>query len=200
MKRRLAGSRRDRGDHGADGVVIGAIEAVETALAFLRRHRVVRRHDRAVIELADQRRIVLAAVGIDQEPRKAGDHRRRAGQRRKLPRHHLDADVVGDVSVELARRQTEVAIFLGQVAPGVIGKEHEAAAAVAFQGFEGGKDGRAGHRFITGGAGEPVRSGLRTGRKHNAVVWPSFSRNSEPGVTMRRAAALNRLDEAGCAR
>ena len=183
-ERRVAGSRRDRCDHGADSVVIGAIEAVEPALAFLRRHRVVRRHNRAVIELADQRRIVLAAVGIDQQPRETGDHRRRAGQRRKLPRHHLDADVVGDVSVEFARRQTEIAIFLGQVAPRVVGKEHKAAAAVAFQDLEGGKDGRAGHRLITVGcmSGELVRSS-RTGRKHNAVVWPSFSRNSEPGVT-----------------
>ena len=84
--------------------------------------RIVSGHDGAVIELANQRRIVLAAIGIDQQPRKIGEHRRHAEQGGQFARHRLDADVVGDVAVELRRRQAEAAIVLGQVAAGMIGQ------------------------------------------------------------------------------
>ena len=66
-------------------------------------------------------------------------------QRREPARHHLDADVVGDVALEFLRRQAEVAIFLRQVAPAWSASKHQAALAVAFDDLEGSKNCRSGH-------------------------------------------------------
>ena len=57
-------------------------------------------------------------------------------QRRQPPRHRLDADVVGDVALELLRRQAEIAILLRQVALGVVGDQHQSAVAGALDDFE----------------------------------------------------------------
>ena len=58
-------------------------------------------HDGAVGELHDQRRVVRAAIGIDQQPREARQHGRRAEARGQRARHGRRADVVGDVAGEL---------------------------------------------------------------------------------------------------
>ena len=129
--RRFPGGMRHRGNHRADGVVVGPVEAVEPFFPLLGGHRIVSRHDGAVIELADQRRVVLASVGVDQEPREAGKHSRRVERRRQLARHRLDADVIGDMALELRRRQAEAAIFVRHIPAGVISQKHDAFLAVA---------------------------------------------------------------------
>src|SRR5438552_15322649 len=45
----MTGSPHDRGDHGADGVMIGTVEALEAPLALLRCQGIVPRHDGTVV-------------------------------------------------------------------------------------------------------------------------------------------------------
>ena len=135
----------DRGDHRRDGVVIGLVEALDAALPLVGSHRVVGRDHRAVIELADEGRIVLAAVRVDQQAREIGEDRRRAGHRGELRRHGLDADIVGDVTPELVFRQTEIAILVRQRVAGMVGDQDETLRAVALDDRERREDRGAGH-------------------------------------------------------
>ena len=181
---RLAGSLRDGSDHRADGVVIGPVEAVEPPFALLRREGIVSRHDGAVIELANERRIVLATIGVDQQPRKIGDQRRHAEQGREFARHRLDADIVGDVAIEFRRRQAEAAIVVGQVAAGMIGQKHDASLAVALDNIERRENCGSGHwreMVCSLASGEGAIVIPRRRRVRNAVVWPRFPRKSGKG-------------------
>jgi hypothetical protein len=144
-ERRLAGFPGDRRGQRGHRIVVGAVVALEPALALLRRHRVVSGNDRAVVELADQGRIFLAPVGIDQQAREAGEDGRRVEFDGERARHHLDADVVGDVAFEFGRRQAEIAVFLGERPAGVVGDEHDAPQARTFDDLEGSEGYRPGH-------------------------------------------------------
>ena len=64
----------------------------------------------AVREAHDERRVVAPAVGVDQQPRVARHHGRRAERGRERAHDRRDADVVGDVALELLGRQAERAV------------------------------------------------------------------------------------------
>ena len=57
-------------------------------------------NDRTVGKPHDQGRVIVAAIGIDQQPRKPPEYRRRTGVARKRPRQCVDADVVGDMALQ----------------------------------------------------------------------------------------------------
>src|SRR5262249_52094706 len=85
----------------------------------------VARNDGAIREPHDQRRIVGTAVGIDQQPRKAGHKCRTAEFRRKTARYRLDPDIIGDMALKLLRRQSERGILRRQRISGMIGNEDD---------------------------------------------------------------------------
>ena len=132
-------SRRDR-----------ARESERCAAPAPRHRRGVARHRRAVGEAHDQRRIVLAAVGVDEEARERREHRRRAKARGKRARHRRGAGVVGDVAGKLRRRQSKVAVLRRQAVVGVIADEQQPAAGIAFDEGERRRNPRGGS-FIGGG-------------------------------------------------
>ena len=74
----------------------------------------------------DQRRVVLAAIGIDQQPREGRQHRRHAETARQAARHRSRARIVGDVAPELRRRQAEIAVFRRQPVVGMVADDQHA--------------------------------------------------------------------------
>ena len=133
----LPDGRRDLADRLGNGGVVGPMVGLKPVLPFLRRDRMVAGDDRAVRDPHDQGRIVLAAVGIDQQAREAAHHRRHAEAGGKPARQVLDADVIGDVAGKGAFRQAQPAVARRQTVRRVIGEEHEATVGIAVDDFEG---------------------------------------------------------------
>ena len=67
-------------------------------------------HDEPVGKLHDERRVVAAAIGIDQEPRVAREQGRRAERPARCSVTRGGADVVGDVPVQVLGREAEGAV------------------------------------------------------------------------------------------
>jgi len=93
-------------------------------------------NDRAVGDLHDERRVVFAAIGIDQEPREAAEHGGHAEPLRQPAGQALDPYVVGDVAAEGFLGQAEPAVFVGKAVHRMVGKQHHAAVIVTGYDFE----------------------------------------------------------------
>ena len=102
---RVGAPRREAGD----GVVVGPVEAREPVLDACRVDAAVCRDQRAVVELHHQRRVVLAAVGVDHQPREVRHHERGIEPVRERPRHACGANVERDVPRHVGGRDPEVA-------------------------------------------------------------------------------------------
>jgi hypothetical protein len=147
------------------------------ALSLL--HRIVAGDHRAVIKLADQGRIVLAAVGIDQQARKIGHGGGGSEPCREPARHGFDTDVIGDMAVELVRRQAKVAILFRKAAFGVVAQQHEPPGMVAFDQLKRGKGCCARH----GLSGNVGRSSTK--RRLAQSVMPRFGQCCRRGSAAR---------------
>ena len=82
---------------------------------------------RPVGEAHDEGRVVAAAVGVDQQARVAGHDGGRAELGRQRPHDRRNADVVGDVPLQLRWRQPQGAVVRRQQVAGVIAEDDEAA-------------------------------------------------------------------------
>ena len=80
----------------------------------------------AVRQAHDEGRIVLAAIGIDQQAREGRQHRRHAEPPRQAAADRRRARIVGDVALELARRQAEIAVFGRQAVVGMVADDQHA--------------------------------------------------------------------------
>ena len=87
-------------------------------------------HDQPVGDLHDERGVVEAAIGVDQEPREPGEQRRHAEEEREPFRHARRPEVVGDMAVEVMGKQPEGAVSLWDRVLGVVAEDEEAKARV----------------------------------------------------------------------
>ena len=92
------------GQNRINGIVIGAMIAIEPPLPLLVRDRMVAGHDGAIGDFHDQRRIVLAAIGIDQQARESAENGRHAKARRKLSGQTFHTNVISDMALERGLR------------------------------------------------------------------------------------------------
>ncbi len=99
--------RRHRLDRLGDRVAIGRPVERAPARDLRRVDPRVAGHDRPVGQAHHQRRIVGAAVGIDQQAREGRQHRRRAEPLGEAARQPGRADVIGDMPLERLARQAE---------------------------------------------------------------------------------------------
>jgi len=107
-------------DHAADRPVVGPIVKIDAPCPLLSIDAAVAGYHGAIRQAHDQGRIVLTAIGIDEQPRVAREHGRHAKRGRKRARDGSRADVVADVTPELSGRQTERAELWWQGVAGVI--------------------------------------------------------------------------------
>lgn len=111
------------GERLLDGGMIGRMERGNAMREFrriaIRVDVAVVRHDGAVGEFHHDGRIVLAAIEIDKQARKAREHRRTV----EIGGHACDTrrtDIPGDVALKFRRRKTESAVTFRQRIGGVI--------------------------------------------------------------------------------
>ena len=123
--------RDGRLDRPLDRLMIGLVIAGDSVVNLRRREADIARHDQPVGDLHQQRGVVEAAIGVDQQPREAGQDRRRPEQLGQPFGHGGGAEVVGDVAVKVLRLQAQRAIGLGNRVLGVIAEDEEACARVA---------------------------------------------------------------------
>ena len=118
-------------DQAVDAQVVGLVEMPHAPIALLFVDVAVARHDRAVGDAHDERRVVEPAIGIDQQPRET----RRDGRRTQFlgedPRDSLGADVVGDMAFQLVGRQPQRAVGVRDGVAGVIAQQKQAGVAPA---------------------------------------------------------------------
>ena len=115
----------------ADRVVIGPVVALDPFRALALVDRAVSRNHRPVGEPHDQRRIVAAAIGIDQETRELRQHRRRVETPRQRQRHGAGAGIPGDVTRERVGSEPQRPISGRDAVLGMIADQDEAARRVA---------------------------------------------------------------------
>ena len=111
--------------------MVGPVEAGEPPRDLRRVDPGVAGHDGAVRQPHDERRVVLAAVRVDDEPREGGEQRRRAKPLGEDAGERGDADIVGDVALELGGRQAEAGIFRRDAVARVVDEDEQAAVDVA---------------------------------------------------------------------
>ena len=129
--RRLAESDH-RLDLTLDRLVVGPVIMLDPGLDLLRPEADIPRHDEPVGDLHDERRVVEAAIGVDQEAREAGEDRRRAERLGQTLRHGCGAEIVGDMAVQILRFEAQRAVGLGDRVLGVVAEDQEACARVPF--------------------------------------------------------------------
>ena len=129
--RRMPGGERPV-DRRVDGIVIGRVEAGDAPRPLVGIDAGIAGHDGAVGKAHDERRIVLAAVGIDQQPRERRQHRRHAEPLRQAAADRGRARIVGNVALELGCRQAEVAILRRQTVLGVVANDQQSGRRVSF--------------------------------------------------------------------
>ena len=83
-----------------DSVVVGPEKLFRPIMARRLAQAGVARNDRAVTGFGDRARLPWAPVGIDKQPRIAGQHRRRVQPCRQRPSDRSSADVPGYVPVQ----------------------------------------------------------------------------------------------------
>jgi hypothetical protein len=94
-------------------------------------------HGRSVRDGDDQRWIIEAPVGIDQQAREGGEQGRDAERARAGAGHGRRADVVGDVARQLRGRQAEVPVSGQDGVRGVVAQQQQPAAEIARDGLDG---------------------------------------------------------------
>src|SRR5690606_35613865 len=117
--------------------MVGTIITLQPPLPFFNTKRVVGGNNRSVIKLADQCRIILAAVWINEKSRKPRHHRRHAKFMREGTRHTFHADIIGNVAVEFASRQAKIAILIREFPARVICYKNHPLGPVPLDQFEG---------------------------------------------------------------
>ena len=118
-------------DQAIDAQVIGFVVLPHAPLALGAVEMTVARHHRAVGDAHDERRIVEAAIGIDQQTREARENRGRVQHLGDAPRHCRGADIVGDMALELVGRQPECSVLARNCVNGVIAHQQQAGVAPA---------------------------------------------------------------------
>jgi uncharacterized membrane protein len=109
-QRRLSRGGAHCGNLGVNGRVIGPEKMREPMHALAIIQRAIAGNQSPVIDLADQGRVILAAIGIDQQPRKCRHHSRHLQLGGQRPGQRFDADIIGDVALKFAFRQAQRAI------------------------------------------------------------------------------------------
>ena len=89
-------------------------------------------HDEPIGELHDQRRIVEAAIGIDQKPREARQDRGCAERLGQSLGHAGGAKVIGNVAMEVLFLQAEATVNRWDRVFGMVAEDEKARACVAF--------------------------------------------------------------------
>ena len=116
-----------------DGAVIGRVVEAGAALALGVVEAAVARDHRPVREAHDEGGVVGAAVGVDQQARIARQQRGRTERGGEASRHLRGADVVGDVALELLRRQSQGAVGRRNGIAGMVAEQDQAGVRTAFQ-------------------------------------------------------------------
>ena len=129
--RRLAESDR-RLDLTLDRLMVGPVIMLDPGLDLLMLEADIPRHDEPVGDLHDERRVVEAAIGVDQEARELGEDRRRAERLGQTLRHGGGAEIVGDMAVQILRFEAQRAVGLGDGVLGVVAEDKEASARLLF--------------------------------------------------------------------
>ena len=154
-------ARLRRVDQPGAGAPVGAPVGLDPPRDFVRADAGVAGNDGAVGNAHDQRRIVLAAIGIDQQAGEQGERRRGAGHRREPPRDRLGADVIGDVAGQQFALQAEVAIGRRQGVAGVVAEQDQALVGSAGDEFIGPES-------LGGGRGLVVGANLQSAPQFSA--------------------------------
>ena len=119
-------------DDGVDGAVIGRVIEADAPLALGVVEVAVAGDDGAVGQAHDERGVVGAAVGVDQQPRVARQH---APGRPVRPRARASrcggADVVGDVALQLLGGQPQGAVAGRNGVAGVVAEQDQACVGTA---------------------------------------------------------------------
>ena len=100
---RIALPRRQPGKGG----VIGAVKAVQPPFRLFHADRAVGRNDRAVIQFHYQRRVILAPVRVDHQPREARPDHRAVQEPPQLLRDTPGAHIPGDVARHVRRPDSQ---------------------------------------------------------------------------------------------
>ena len=112
-----------------DRVVIGAEQGIDASLPRARREAPVAWDLGRLADLGDGLRHMRRAVAVDQQARVGLGHERRVERLRDPAGDRQDADVVGDVPVELGRGQAQAARCLRKTAVAMVGDQQEGRAA-----------------------------------------------------------------------
>lgn len=91
--------------------------------------------DRPVGNLHDKGRIVLAAIGVDQEARKSSKHGRHAEAGRKRARQPFNANIKCDVTMKSGLRKAKFAVVCRQEVHGMVRQKNHAFVIIAFYDF-----------------------------------------------------------------
>jgi hypothetical protein len=86
-----------------DRLVVRLVIALDPGFDLLGAEAGITRHDETVGDLHDERGVVEAAIGIDQEPREAGQDRRRTKRLGQTLGDRRSAEIVGDMAVKVRR-------------------------------------------------------------------------------------------------
>ena len=105
--------------------MIGPIVKLQPLLALLRCQHAVPGYDGAIRQAHDQRRIIITAVRIDQQPRIVAENGWDAQHLAHLTGDLRHADIVSDMPLELALLQAERAIPQWKCVIGVITNKHQ---------------------------------------------------------------------------
>ena len=129
-------------DRGRNRAVVRRVIGLDAALPLGLASPAVARHHCPIRELHDERRVVFAAVDVDEEAREGGKDCRGAEPPRQRARQRRRPDIIGDVALEFRELQPEVAIGCRQPVAGVIAKQKEATGGIPLdqlvRGFFGG--------------------------------------------------------------
>jgi hypothetical protein len=128
--RRLAGG--DGLVHGArNRLVVRLVVGVDPPLQRIVIEPDIARHDETVGDLHDQRRVVEAAIGIDQQPWKTRQDCRHAEALGQTLGDCGRAKIVGDVAMEVLLLEAEAIVSPRDRVLGMVAEDEEACASVA---------------------------------------------------------------------